>query len=286
MRNLTIKRTKSFVGCLVSAKLFVEDAAGDTLIDGVSCRKLGELKNGEEKTFSISTDAVKIFAIADQVSRSYCFDCYPVPAGTEDVYLTGKNRFHPGAGNPFRFDGVTDPALLAKRKKGSNKGLLILIAAVIVGIAVGNLASRLLLKENNDPREFSAGGMSITLTEAFSETSFEGYTQCYESKEIAVFALREDFTLAAGMENLTLEEYGQLVIDSNGKGGTELLSEDGLTWFQYNSSNADGSLNYFYFAAVFKSEDAFWLIQFATPENRAEANLPLFKQWAKTVTFE
>lgn len=52
MRNLTIKRAKSFVGCLAKMKIYIEDpAAGDTEIGGVSCRRLGELKNGEERPF-------------------------------------------------------------------------------------------------------------------------------------------------------------------------------------------------------------------------------------------
>ena len=51
MRNLTIKRTKSYVACLAKMKVYIEDrVSGDLVINGVSCRKLGTLKNGEEAT--------------------------------------------------------------------------------------------------------------------------------------------------------------------------------------------------------------------------------------------
>lgn len=54
MRNLTIKRTKSFVACAARMKVYIEDpAAGDTTICGVVCRKLGDLKNGASETFLI-----------------------------------------------------------------------------------------------------------------------------------------------------------------------------------------------------------------------------------------
>lgn len=54
MRLLTMKRAKRYVACLVKMKVFIEDPTGDTMINGTPCRKLGELKNGEEKAFEIS----------------------------------------------------------------------------------------------------------------------------------------------------------------------------------------------------------------------------------------
>ena len=42
---------------------------------------------------------------------------------------------------------------------------------------------------------------------------------------------------------------------------------------------------FYYYCAVFKSADAFWVVQFATLENKAEAYAPQFAQWVDTVTF-
>ena len=142
MRNLTITRQKSFVASLAKMKVYIEDPEANELeISGVSCRKLGTLKNGETATFPIGDQAAKVFVIADKVSRGFCCDYYPITAGTENVVLTGKNKFHPGAGNPFRFDGVTDPEVLENRKKGNGKGIVILIVSALVGAAVGLLLS-------------------------------------------------------------------------------------------------------------------------------------------------
>lgn len=45
MRNLTVKREKSFVACLITMKVFAEDKEhGETVIDGTPCRRIGELK--------------------------------------------------------------------------------------------------------------------------------------------------------------------------------------------------------------------------------------------------
>ena len=50
MRNLTVKRIKSAVACLVKMKVYIEDPlCGDFVINNTKCRKIGALKSGEEK---------------------------------------------------------------------------------------------------------------------------------------------------------------------------------------------------------------------------------------------
>ena len=118
MRKLVIKRNKSFAGCLVVMKVYIEDAvASDITIGGVPCRKLGTLKNGETAEFAIGTDAMRVYVIADTLSKEYCNDFYQIPAGEEEVQLSGKNHYNPAAGHPFMFDGVTDRAVIENRKK-------------------------------------------------------------------------------------------------------------------------------------------------------------------------
>lgn len=105
MRNLTIKRKKSFAACLTKMKVYIEDLTSNTIvISGIPCRKLGELKNGEEKTFQIGEQAARIFVIADTLSKEFCNDYYQLSEGQENVFLSGKNKLNPAIGNAFRFD--------------------------------------------------------------------------------------------------------------------------------------------------------------------------------------
>lgn len=286
MRNLTIKRTKSFVACAVKAKVYMEDPVNEELrINDVPCRKLGELKNGEEKTFQIGNEAARIYVIGDKMSRNYCNDYYPLEAGEDDVVLTGKHHYNPGAGNPFRFEGVADEAVLANRKKGGRKGWVVLVAAIILGFALGKGCTGALLQESSDPMEFTCGDMSIVLTEAFDETDADGFNACYESRDAIVMILEEPFTLMEGLENYTAQEYGELVIQVNGQ-NSQVLTADGVVWFEYTFEDTGENVTYWYFATVHKSDDAFWLIQFATTQDLAEEYEPLFKQWARSVVFQ
>ena len=105
MRNLTIKRKKSFVGAVMKIKIYMEDAAANELaILGAPCRKLGEVKNGGELTVEIDEDMHTIYAIVDVITKDSCVGKAEIPAGADDVTVSGKNRLAPLKGNPFVFE--------------------------------------------------------------------------------------------------------------------------------------------------------------------------------------
>lgn len=288
MRNLTIKREKSFVGCLAKMKIYIEDPTSTEIhINNTPCRKIGDLKNGEEKIFQIDEQEVKIYVIADKLSKNYCNEFYQLSAGQEDVFLSGKNKFNPANGSAFRFDNNESEESIANRKRGTRKGLLILIVAAIVGAVVGySITSNLFSNKTPDPKDFSSNGMTITLTDEFVKTDVENYTVAYDSKNVAVFALKEAFTLAEGFQDYTLEQYGNLVLQNNNLSSSKMQNLEGLTEFEYEFTNPDTKDTYKYFSFVYKSNDAFWLVQFATlTENVDECSSKII-EWAKTISFE
>lgn len=286
MRNLTITRTKSFVGCLGKMKVYVEDyQSSETVIGNVPCRKLGTLKNGETQTFPIGNEEVKIFVIADQISKNYCNEFYKVPAGENDVFLTGKNCYNPAAGNPFRFDGVTDEEVLKNRKKGTKKGIVILVAAILVGIVIG-LATSLDLPRlfaSGEPETFTYLNMSITLDDRFDKESDTDYNICFNGGEAAVFVLRESYSSLAELGKLSLDEYAEIVM-KNAEIDASIVKKDGLTYCEYTLEDGDDSL--YYVTVFYECEDAFWLFDFVTFTEEKDEYAQDFFEWAKSVKFE
>lgn len=284
MRNLTIKRNKSFVGSLAKVKVYIEDHCTNELtIQNVPCRKLGDLKNGEEKTFQVGEESVKIFVIADTLSKDYCNELYELPVGTEDVFLSGKNTYNPTQGNPFRFDGVANEATLQNRKKGKGKGILVMVIALVVGAIIGFVSNSDVFEGKGDPKTFSGEGMSITLTDKFEKMDgedFSDFTVCYASDDFLVMALEEEFSSVAGLEEYSLEEYGEVLIDVNELDASYLRNKDGMTFFEYSSDS------YAYYAFLYKADDAFWMIQFTAGDADADQHEQQFIDWAKTVVFE
>ena len=283
MRNLTIKRNKSFVACAVTMKVYIEDPDSTELtINGVNCRKLGTLKNGEEKTFPISEQALKVFVIADKLSRNHCSEVMQLPAGTENISLSGKNHYNPTGGNPFYFDGVTDRQTLENRKYNKNTGIIIMIIAIIAGIISGLSAG---MNGPADPKTFTTAGMEITLTDDFRESKLEGFTMCYGSKDMAVYTIKEVFSLVEGFGDYTVEEYGQLLLQANELDGkVQIQSKDDLLFFEYSATSDDGT-EYHYLSFFFKASDAFWSIQFAVLEEDAVQLRNTILDYAKSVTF-
>lgn len=287
MRNLTIKRIKSFAGCLAQLKIYIEDASSnELLINGIPCRKIGEIKNGEEKTFVIGEESAKVFVIADKLSRNYCNEFYQLPAGEEDVFLSGKCHLNPARGNAFLFDNNDSAEVMQLRKKGSKKGWLILCAALIFGVIIGTIAGRAVVslwfpKTEVEPKTFTDSGMTITLTNEFEREQSEQFTVCYDSNKVAVFALKEPFSLVESFQDYTLKEYGELVLRNNGS-SSKLKTVDELYMFEYDDTKG----KYTYFAFVYKADDAFWLVQFATLTELADEYEAKVIEWAKTVSFE
>ena len=288
MRNLIIKREKCFVGSLAKMKVYIEDPTSNEMrINDVPCRKICDLKNGEVKTFQIDEQTLKVYMIADKLSKNYCNEFYQLSAGQEDIFLSGKNKFNPTNGNAFRFDNNESEENIANRKRGTRKGLLILIIAAIIGAVVGySITSGIFSDKTPDAKDFSSNGMTITLTDEFIKTDIENYTVAYDSKNVAVFALKEAFALADGFQDYTLEQYGNLVLKSNNLSASELQNLDGLTEFEYEFTNPNTKDTYKYFSFVYKADDAFWLVQFATLTENVNEYRTQILEWAKTVSFE
>lgn len=287
MRNLTIKRTKSFVACLAKMKIYIEDPTSNEMcINNTPCRKIGDLKNGEVKTFQIGEQEAKVFVIADNLSKNYCNEYYQLPDGQEDIFLSGENKYNPANGNAFRFNDNESEEIVANRKRGTRKGILILIVAAVVSAVAGYLVtSGLLSNKEPEAKTFSSNGMNITLTDEFKETNIENHTVSYDSENVMIFVLKEPYTLANGFADYTLEQYADLLIRVNNLGSAETKNVEGLTRFEYNFTNPETNYDYRYFCYVYRTNDAFWLIQFATLSENVDEYAQQITKWAKSVVF-
>lgn len=287
MRNLTITRRKTFVASLAKMKVYIEDpAGGDTLIDGVNCRKLGTLKNGETKAFPIESHSARVYVIADKLSKNFCNDYYIVPEGDFDVFISGKNLYNPASGNAFRFDGTPNEEVIQNRKKGNKKGMIILIVSIVIGVIVGRfigaaVINYFLFKES--PETFTKGGVEITLTSEFIDIDVEEFDACYSNGEVIVMVSNDYFSYDPALEELTATEYGELVVEYNDL-STDVKQSDGFVYFEYSSEDEESV--YYYIAYIFKGENALYLVQFSTEMDDAEEYRDDIAEWAKTIVVQ
>ncbi len=136
------------------------------------------------------------------------------------------------------------------------------------------------------PKDFTCEGMTVTLTDRFKETEYEGYTVCYGSPDVMVIVLKESFSLQAGLDQMTLDEYAKLVLQANAsKSPSEITKHEGFQSMEYDFLNEKENQTYSYFSTMFKGPDAFWLIQFACKTEDYDANKDTFLTYANSIKF-
>ena len=159
------------------------------------------------------------------------------------------------------------------------KKVLYLLILLIIGVTGCSLLEP-------EEKNFKNNGVSITLTDDFTEKDLVSTTVYFESMDAIVTGLKEEFNTleAAGLtKDSTIEDYAKAVTTNNQK-DSEIKTEDGLTYFTY-TSDVNGK-TYFYMATMYKSSDAFWLFNFACDSSDQEKFEGTFKTWAKSVKFE
>ena len=220
------------------------------------------------------------------MSRNYCNEYYQIPEGDEDVFLSGKNYYNPFNGNAFRFDNNDSEDVVANRKRNTRKMSVVFILSIIVGIIIGYfLTTELIFNKNASPKTFSDSGMSITLTKEFEEFDVDNFTVSYASKDVAVFALKEDFSLVPGLENYDLMDYVNAVLRVNNLSDDNVKTIAEYVCIVYDRANDDTNEEYRYFVFAYKADDAFWLVQFAVQSENADRYEDQIAEWAGSMKF-
>ena len=132
-------------------------------------------------------------------------------------------------------------------------------------------------------KKFSKAGVTITLTDKFIEKELVSQTAYFESTQMVVTLLKEEFTLLAGLENWTLKKYAETTISGNGLTAEVVETEKSYVYFEYEKTVSGN--DYKYLATCHKADDAFWLIQFGCfSKNYDKLQEDMFK-YADSVTF-
>ena len=295
MRTITITRRKSFVGCLGKMKVYIEDRKHpDLTISGTPCRFLGKLKNGETATFPIPTTEALLYVIADKVSRNYCSEVLPIIEGEENIYVSGQNRFDPTQGHPFRFDGINGNVTMQHRMKTSKKGLIVFIAALVIGTLIGLALALISFAAPAKPQTFSEEDFSITLTDEFKKKDRSepgsGYTPfhaAYLSEEVTVIVNQEnrEYLNYSSLKNFAehdvayTADYDCYII-------TKELTECGeLLWYEYDYYHNERPA-YHYTTYFYDKNGYFYYFEFITKHENFEDYRDEINAWASSVSFE
>ena len=284
MRKVYLTRDKSFVACLAKLNVYVEDANNpEDVIADIPCRKVCKIANGETISFEIPDEETRVIVIADKLSKNLCNDYYRVPAGVSDVEIGGKCTYNPGAGNPFRFHGVTDEDILANRKRSGRKGLITILIAALVGFVIGFVGTMDTWFVND--KVFKADDFEITLTTQFTE-DYENGSHIFYSKDCSVAVVVFDFEQHADLAPLSEMDFLNLLKMNDGFSvSAELRNLEGLYIVEEQAESEIGDIRS-YFTVFKKSDDAFYLFEFGCENEKYQEYRNQFIDWAKTIVLK
>jgi hypothetical protein len=168
-------------------------------------------------------------------------------------------------------------------KKGLKRGIKVFFVALLIGLVIGfGITSLVLGLSNSREKEYIVSDMSITLTGGFTQQSANGALTAFGSRKVGVFVSRDDLSITT--MNMDTVQYAALVIAANGFTDSKIEDDDGITYFIAKQTN-DKGISLLHYTYVYKSEDAFWLVQFAVREGQAGSQLENISKWAHSVKF-
>lgn len=161
--------------------------------------------------------------------------------------------------------------MLNKVQKNSFIKILILITAICLLGGCGKVKDKTFVKDD----------MSIVLTDKFREDELAGQTAYYLSAKSIVVILKEDFSSLSGYntDDMDVMKYAELVVDSNSF-DTEIVVIEGIPTWEYQKTIAGNDFGYF--AATYKGDRAFYLVQFACELDEFTEFKADFIKWAKS----
>jgi len=278
MRDLTIHREASFWGKGKRDIVYIEDwEGGDVTFGTTPCRKLGTVGNGETVTFSIGEKLSRVFVGNKKKAYDYC----ELPSGNEAADLSGGHRF----GDPsFRFHGELE-GYAAEERNNLRKGQKVqylaksLVLLVVLALIVTVVCNVLITK-----KDFTAGEMTITLTEDFTEERVRGFELYAASPQVLCCVEFLPFEAGVDGKDLPVKELAAQLIEGYGFEEEVYAKTHGeLTYFEAPNKIAGTEFHSFFFPMV--TEKGVWIIQFATHFTDAETMREQIFAWAETVTF-
>ncbi len=292
MRILTIRREKSIADFMFKVTFYVEDyEKGTTTINKIPCRKLGTLKNGEEKVFEIPEHECKNFATKNDITKNLINEFYQLPAGNMEVFLIGRCRISLFKDDLFIFDNNYSPEAIENRKKSAKKGAAFIIPFIllvgVVAFQVGFYSAYLAITNQSVyNKTFSYEEMSITLPSDFREVenSFQ-FDAMYTNSEVYVGISKkgiEDLEGIDDFDSYSMEEYLAETLSNDRI--IDYRVEDTEAWYSYYYID-DVGIKYYYYANVYKTDDSFWCIQYWVMDSEKHNYLVNFAQWTESITF-
>lgn len=152
------------------------------------------------------------------------------------------------------------------------------IAALLAACLLLGLTGCATSAKKGTPKEFTFDKLTITMNSAFQQSNTAENGVYYRSSDVAAVFIKDTFDKVG--KDASIQDYVNQVLAANELEAT--LDESGdVPFFTYGNTVND--VDFFYYAAVFKGSDGFWLVQFGCAQEDKDTFLPMFEEFAASV---
>ena len=274
MRRITLI-PKGVVFVNNKPSVYINFPEGDTVFDGVSCKKVGSLSFCSQLTFDAQNEACEIFLVFENGSDTPELVKYQIPEGQSDVEMnvSGKSI------TDISFSNYERRSNIFSRMDGGKRVLLIIAAVVVFIILIHGLShtNNFLRSISKIPETFETDDMNITLSRAFVKIRQEDFYAFYMTRTCSVIITKESFENIPELKNVDFDEYCEMCIKANPAVTPTLINKDGLTYFVFEQQWEE---LYKYHVYVYRTDDAYWLVQFSTKAADYNYLSDCYNEWA------
>lgn len=184
----------------------------------------------------------------------------------------------------------SDNKKATKPKKKISKLLCVGIIAIfailsfVVGIIVADVPIFDLFSKT---KTFTADEFNIVLPKEFTPvTGSDEYLACYSSNDVSIYIKKDVITEDSNLKLYDLDNYRLNLLHENGLLYENLKNTEGNPYFVYDYLNEASGVTYTFYTFAYKTDGAFWMVQFATEKAQASQLEADIIKWADTITFK
>ncbi len=139
---------------------------------------------------------------------------------------------------------------------------------------------------SDDPKNFTSGDLTVTLTQGFKEGKLNEFDAYYSSSTVSFTAKKETFDSLerAGYEINSLNDYALEIAESNQVSRDKLLQRGNYIYFTSEGSN--GGAKYTYVHCLFKGGTAYWICEFVCKSTDYAKLKDRILGWADTIVIQ
>ena len=137
---------------------------------------------------------------------------------------------------------------------------------------------------SNDPKNFTVGDLTVTLTKAFKESRMNEFDVYITSDTVSFTAKREtlDSLEHAGYEINSLNDYAMEILESNKLDKSALKQRNSYMYFKSEGTKAGAK--YTYVHCLFKGSSAYWICEFVCKSSNYSKLEDSILGWADTIS--